>query len=58
MGDLEGPDPGLSHADSLLLQREGLIPANLPVLPDEKTGTENENTKDNTKIIKGDGKKD
>ena len=26
-GELDGPDPGLSHADSLALQREGLIPA-------------------------------
>lgn len=58
MGDLEGPDPGLSHADSLLLQREGLIPSNMPVSSDEKPGAENENDKENAKIIKGDGKKD
>lgn len=62
-GELEGPDPGLSHADSLALQREGLIPATEGVPTESEPASPapykpKENKQNAEGIIKSDDKKD
>ena len=57
--DLEGPEHELSHADSLALQREGLIPANTVTPPDSPTPEAPSDNKENTEAyIKKDDKQD